>query len=278
MKGIHPLFRLTGLLCLMCINAFAYSDLLKFEVNQPSVYSNYTVPAIDFSNPTSVELIAGNIDGLDEGYPYGGHLETLRELEIVFPNANNLVVTNLEHVENGRYVAVVEDAWIYKSVLVSVETFGPLMEMGDMLVRAFILDSNSNIAEQLNNPEESDYLLFDLYGSLIDIRPRALADRVTVNYQGKKLTIKAFRNLKVGEYNSKIDLNINWLGHGNVDTLSYISLPIESLYSEKVIAVNITGLDTESPMVVYTLQAPWGEHTVETSLATLLEITFPQPF
>jgi hypothetical protein len=244
---MKKLIHLASAIAVAMTCASAIAETLTFKTSELSgAPLGHVYPGLDLQGITDVRIVAG-----DDSELVDGRLQSIKSVEFVFPNANNLVVKNLK--SNGsEYVGVADDAWVYSGVRVA-------LHIEDTFSDNARFDAHVNVVEsenKLNNQPPSNFnsALFDVHGILKDDREKILADTVSFDHEGKPLTLSVFRNMTANENNEPmINVNINWQGHGVADVQAFSQFPREELHNMKLIGINVPNPTDPQPTVEYSL-------------------------
>ncbi|MEH6347575.1 MAG: hypothetical protein V7785_20940 [Bermanella sp.] len=226
------------------VTLFSMSSLaatINYELENISSGSQSYYPNLNLSDVKNVNITAN----VNESAPLD-HPE-ITSIELVFPYANSVSVTDLKF--NGtEYIGRIEDAWIYKSLLVRFSTPSMLRE-GEMVDIAFYIEEETNNLNNSSVPYSFTPALVDASGVLKDVSLRNLSDTETIHYQGKDLIANLYQDLKIQQQNPGFDLNLNWLGHGTANVFIPAPFPIDSMYQNTVKSVAFSDEQTESPIL-----------------------------
>jgi len=183
----------------------------EFLTSTPSAYS---FPTLDLSQPTYAsmqvtDMVTGSM----------GNQKRIEKLTLQFNNANSLEVSNFRSV-NGNYIAIVEDAWVFRKLLVIVENVN-FDQPDNFTVRLQVVEHSSNIDELAYSAGTE---LARIQGNLIDKTPKKLIDKATLNINGKELILSLKNrvgryspdpiNMPVPGYDNGFEIEATWMGHG----------------------------------------------------------------
>ncbi|MEE2729748.1 MAG: hypothetical protein VYA55_02945 [Pseudomonadota bacterium] len=205
----------------------------QYEIIMPGHYYQPLYPNLNLNELNKISVQAVKKD-------FNPEME-LEQMTLDFQHATDLVVKNFSR-DGNVYRAIVDDAWVYKQVLVEVHAMEPISNHSNMEIRLFVVEQNSN----LDQPSQSFGMeTFQAHGNLMDITPNPLADETSLTVGGKNLQLKLYRNPTdvitpmYGNYGFKIEAD--WMGHGNrvfaipapfgpmdADQFDAVSLQIES--------------------------------------------------
>ena len=208
------------------------ADIHKYEIKAPS--HNY-FPLYPGLNLNTVEKITlQTTDDVPTLPP------TLKQLVIRFADATDLVVNNFSLV-GDRYRGIVNGAWVYKQVLVEVQTPMPLNNQAPLDVRLFVVEGQSN----LNAPAESfGPQMFEANGILVDVTPNELADITNVTLDDKRVTLKLMQNPVQTNYGMPgFQVNATWLGHGEGTIYFPAPFPPDASNQFNAVALQIDPID-----------------------------------
>lgn len=149
----------------------------------PSSMDNHLFPGLRLEGVDKVTLEAS--DTLHSPYLQ------IDSLTIQFKHAAPLVARNFKRTDDQRYLALVEDVWVFNRLLVEVS--GGLLNDEDPLhVRVMVVD----VSSQLNDLDDifgPDLVRVD--ATLRDVSPRILADSQSLVLDNKPLTLQLMDRL-----------------------------------------------------------------------------------
>lgn len=255
MKGIQIVTKWIITLSVVFASAWSTADTLKFSAKEVSSYGHIGGhPSLNFNEARDVELVIGEIESTLPGEPLD-----IQKLVVKFPYANDLVVTGFKLNQSGEYTAIVRNAWIYKAVVVTLRLNDFFYSEHRIDIRADILHSESNIDSAFSVSPDSNFQLFDAFAILENSNPKVLADRITFNYQDKPLTLKVYKDFKLGSVSEPVfDVNINWLGHGVADIVEAAYIPSSEIYNFSMVKVEVSELETGFPKLIFTAKDQFG--------------------
>lgn len=179
----------------------------QYEIQMPGHYYQPLYPNLNLNELQKISVQAVKKDFYPEA--------ELEQLTLDFKYATDLVAKNFSR-DGNVYRAVVDDAWVYKQILVEVHAMEPISSHSNLEVRLFVVEQTSN----LNQPSYSFGMeTFQANGNLIDITPNPMADETSLTVDGKNLQLKLYRNPTdvftpvYGSYGFKVEAD--WMGHGN---------------------------------------------------------------
>ncbi|BFM10927.1 hypothetical protein R50072_10800 [Simiduia litorea] len=144
----------------------------------------------------------------------------LDQLTIQFSNAAPLLARDFKLVDGHRYLALVEDAWVFNRLLVEIDA-NSLNQHNQLMVRVMVVDVSSRLSDlrQAFGPE-----LVHVNAMLRDVTPKVLADSASLVVEGKNLTLQLFDRLgshdplsmepPVPGFEQGFSLTANWQGKG----------------------------------------------------------------
>lgn len=205
----------------------------QYEITIPGHYYQPLYPNLNLNELNKISVQAVKKDFYPE--------VELEQMTLDFQYATDLVVKNFSR-EGNVYRAIVDDAWVYKQILVEVLAMEPISNHSNLEIRLFVVEQSSN----LDQPAQSFGMeTFNAFGNLVDITPNPLADETSLTVDGKNLQLKLYRNPTdvitpiYGNYGFKIEAD--WMGHGNqafaipapfgpmdADQFDAVSLQVES--------------------------------------------------
>lgn len=226
---------------LLTLSQAAKADTSEYEVYNPMGASSVPYPNLDLNEIKKIKVKTST--------PIHAPEQQLDELELVFPNATNLVAKDFQKDENAYsyggetvYKAIVEDAWVYSRLLVKVTSTGVITGGQNLKVELEVIE----VTFELNDTSDSDGLLiYSTDGILNDVTPDSVADIEAINYEGDELTLTLYQRAKFDEFTGDgFKIKSNWMGHGE-RTLN-IPAPIPS---EEYSYFRATDIEIESAVM-----------------------------
>ncbi|RYY74011.1 MAG: hypothetical protein EOO52_14135 [Gammaproteobacteria bacterium] len=198
-------------LCLATLAITAEAKITKYDIENISSRPGYfQYPRLDLSNAKSATLTITKNAPLFE--------QQLTSVEITFPEAAKLTATNFKLVE-GRYRALVSGAWVFKEVIVEVDSINFEQRM-PLNINVYVSERTAFINPQAENNNPGG-LLFSVMGMVRDATPIRLVDSAALVIGGKKATFSLRDRLQVnpnpGSGNYIPDgfvVDVLWYGRG----------------------------------------------------------------
>lgn len=151
-----------------------------------------------------------------------GETPEIRSLEITFPNAGKFRTGVFKRLEDGRYRAIVSNAWVFKEVIVQLEGNPELFANSPAFISVLVSETTSNL-----NPEAMNQgsRLFDVQGIVRDITNMATVDTAAVMLDGKRVSLNLKDRVGVSATDGQqgFILDTQWMGRGQ--KLIYIPAP-----------------------------------------------------
>jgi len=232
----------------------SYADA-TYELKDIQSYGSGLYPSLNLSGATSTTIQTSlSTNGSNE--------IVIDELAISFPEANDLVITNFK--SNGNeHVAVIDDAWVFSKLLVTVHMMPTAEELSHVFINLSVLESDSKINSAAIQAQ-SQPMLADIDGLLTNVTPKTLADTITFDHQGKALSLELYRDLVVDYGGTAFDLSISWLGHGTgtvkvpapfsnneLGVVSGISLAVNNEGAEPMLEIEIINPQSYKELFVF---------------------------
>lgn len=207
----------------------------KYEVQTPTTVTPYQFPGLDLNNVEGIKLTTSTTSSnLDY---------SIDRLEIEFPNANNLVVSNLKLSPNSpSYYGVVNNGYVFRKLIVDVNITSANPVSGDNIdVRVFVANNN-DFNNDFAQPPQGEMLL-ETHGTIVDVTTNPIADTHWMKVDSEGLNMRLYQR---AEYNptasipgNGFKLYMNWMGHG--EQTVYLNTPFAPQdYSRfKAIALNV---------------------------------------
>lgn len=250
------------LFSLLLATASSFAVTVKYELRDLQSNNGWIhYPGLDFSNATSAVLVVEKTDAYTE--------PKIKSLDITFPNAAKLSARDFKMV-NGMYRAVVDDAWIYRQVIVDLHN----PNFHDPYHSNVAIDVAVSERIGLLNPENEErgeHILL-AHGQLKDITSSKVVDTASVIVNGKKanLSLKSrlgFPSPEAGGGPGGFVIDVLWMGKGEktiyidagfspnqYDFITPIGLVLEDINSSQgpmigVIAKDEHGNQIPSPLL-----------------------------
>jgi hypothetical protein len=249
--------KLLSTAALVIASSLSQAEIKSFETSSINSYSSNIYSNLDLNGLSQIR-IQGNQEK-DPNSPLA--IINIKKVVFEFPNANNLVATNLTKLVNtpNTYRAVVTSPWVFKKVLVELsgnEDFDGI----HFDYRVIVMDSTSNI----NNLEQTQGLeLLSGDAELINVTARKVVDIAHGRYLGKKLILRLLHNTNP----EGIRVEATWFGHGT----KILTLP--SPFDARLYPVALI-LDRTPGNLRIKARFDNGTETPEESLRFLLEQAF----
>ena len=181
----------------------ALAEILKFEAYPGTSQYTQFYPDLDLHQIEKIKITAST----SNLYPYR---TDITRLDLVFPNATDLTVTNLSY-DGQMYRGLVNGAWVYKQIMVEVEAPELLTADINVRIRLYVVDQVSSV----NNPTLSYGLqMFDTSGFLVDVTPNKIVDVTTFKVDQKNLTLRLYQRPVADSTGQGFKVNATWFGHG----------------------------------------------------------------
>ena len=188
---------------LIIASSISQAEIKLFEVININSNSSNAYPELDLNNLSQIKIKLDQIV-----LPNGLTDLDIKKIEFDFPNANNLIATNLTKLVNipNTYRAIVTSPWVFKKVLIELSSNGTFDGI-NFNYRITVIENMSNI----NTIEQSQGLeLISGSAELINITPRKVVDVERIKYLGKPLTLRLLNNTNP----NGIEVEATWFGHG----------------------------------------------------------------
>lgn len=175
----------------------------------------------------------------------------ISSVEITFPNAAKLLATGFKKTEFGTWRAAVNDAWIYRQVIVEVRETD-FNNAGPMPVSISVSVSEKSVFIQ---PEEDPkgHPLFNVEGVLRDITTNKIVDTESVIIDGKRLNLSLKENLTFAAPDVQINgtregfvIDTLWMGKGQ-KTL-YVPAPVPQSEFDRYTATGLVMEEVNGPV------------------------------
>lgn len=241
--------RIFVILSILLSSSFTYAKTFKYELKDLNSHNgNINYPGLDFNAASSAVLTVNQASA--EAEPQ------LTALEIHFPNATKLIVRDFKKIDGMIYRGVVNDAWIYRQLVVDVHR-SDLNPYTNMFVHIEV--SVSEKAGFINpEGEERGEGVLMAFGILQDATPATIADTAFTSVDGKQVNLSLSTNLGVpitgGEGGFIIDAN--WYGKGQKKLYMFSGFP-QRLY----------GFITPIRLVIEEIDSPTGKDPMITIFA-----------
>lgn len=207
------------------VNIFSGNDMVSF-------------PGLDFSQASSVTLTVIKEEGKGP---------VLKNLEVKFPYTSEISAAGFERTYDGKYRALVRNAWVYSQVIVDVDG-REFLPMAPLSIEIFVPEHTSVI-----HPIEETFgpRLLTVGGELRDVTNRRTVDTASLVIAGKRLNLSLKDHLGVPTpesvpqgYGEGFVIECLWMGKGKktiyfpapfsgneIDLASGVGLVIEGVES-----------------------------------------------
>ncbi len=235
--------RSLGITLMALASTATYAKTFKYDlvdVYSSNGYIHY--PGLDFNEAKSAVLTV-NKDPLSPDVQ-------ISSLEVTFPNAAKLLATGFKKTESGTYRAVVNDAWIYRQVIVEIRD----TDFNYTISRPVSINVSVSEKAEFIQPENAPngHPLFNVEGMLHDITTNKVIDTASITIDGKRVTLSLKENLSFATPNSQVNgpregfvIDALWMGKGQ-KTL-YIPAPVPPTEFDRYAAVGIVLEELNGP-------------------------------
>jgi len=233
----------TSFIALMVLSCFSAASIETYQFQNAGSYAFPLYPGLNLEGSVNGKVV---IDRTDQ------YTIKINRIEIEFPNANNLVLTQFKGSDRS-YHTVSQRGWVFKKIMVTAE-LDPQMP-NHIFIRGFVVENDN----QLNAPDAPEgQMLFDIASDLENVTPNPLADSVSTMVDGKRAYIKLYQNPIM--LNQTPDhyfvFDVNHLGHGSyrnylraLGGATAVALVLKDIDGEPVYAVrfkDVNGYESET--------------------------------
>ena len=218
----------------------AHAKTFKYELTD--INSNNGViqyPGLDFNGATAATLT------VEQDAP--GAEPQIKSLVIEFPHANNLVVRDFKH-DGGEYRALVNNAWIYRQVAVTLHSpdLNPYNH-APVNIDVSVSEQEGFINNGSGSAQPAQPLLMT-FGMLTDITPAKTVDTASVVIGGKRLNLALRSNLSTpapfsGSGEGGFIVEANWMGKGAQTLYVPSSVPREAFGFISPVSLKLDALE-----------------------------------
>ena len=237
-------FRTTLLASALLAATVAQAKTFKYELtdlHSNNGFINY--PGLDFNNATSAILTVTQDSPEAQA--------KISSLEIKFPQASKLVARDFQNVDGNMYRALVNDAWIYRQVVVNLNS----PDLNPYNHAPVNIEVNVSEKAGFINPEgeaQGQPVLMS-FGMLNDITPAKTVDTASVIMNGKRLNLALSSNLSGPSANSMggpggFVIDATWMGKGQ-----------QKLYINSGFPQEFFGFVTPIALILDELDGPEGK-------------------
>lgn len=195
------------LLSLLLAATSSYAKTFTYELKDLNSHNgNLSYPGLDFNAASSAVLTVSQASV--EAQP---ELETLK---LRFPNATTLIVRDFKKIDGMIYRAVVNNAWIYRQVIVDVHG----SDLNPYINASFHIEVS--VSEKYgfinSESEERGETVLMAFGLLRDITPATIADVASATVDGKRVNLSLSTKLGAPETGGEggFIIDANWFGKG----------------------------------------------------------------
>ncbi|MCU7905894.1 MAG: hypothetical protein KZQ76_08545 [Candidatus Thiodiazotropha sp. (ex Epidulcina cf. delphinae)] len=214
----------------------------RFEVQMPFSSTYFQFPGLDLNNVEKIKLTTSTTMAAP-GY-------NIDRMEIVFPNANNLVINNLKADQSGAsFHAVVNNGWVFRKLVIDVGMPAATPMSGDNIdVSVFAANAvyfNDNFAM----PPQGE-MLVSASGPMVNVTRNPVADRHWMKVNNKGLNMRLYQRAEsrfMAPTNpaNGFKLYMNWMGHG--ERTVYLTAPFQPQDYDKFKAVALNVITSAGP-------------------------------
>ncbi|RYY03652.1 MAG: hypothetical protein EOO53_07045 [Gammaproteobacteria bacterium] len=236
--------------------AIAEAKTTRYELsNARSSQGWINYPGLDFNNVTSAVLIVTKTPPAIE--------PKIVSLEVTFPNMAKLTATNFKLIEGRRYRALVAGAWIYKEVIVDLDSF----QLDAPIHFGVFVSERTAFINPVSDNQSLNASLFTLNGLLTDVTATKVVDQEILTVANKKLTL-SLRDRLIYQAQPRAEgfaIDALWYGKGAktliipapvprdfFDNIDVVGIAISGTASDPLISVKFkdyNGGESQSPQV-----------------------------
>jgi len=159
--------------------------------------------------------------------------------------------------------------------LMEVQTHSDICNHMPLVVRLFVVKGESNFEVSAEN---FDFEILQSSGNLVKVPPRLLADKTSIMFDNRKLTLKLYQNPTqscTGDYGFQV--NASWLGHGEGVFIIPTPFPISDSSQIDAVALQVEPVSQTdfSISIVYVDEVGNMRGTSATLLGPLLDAAIP---
>jgi hypothetical protein len=235
--------RFKTLLLSLCLlgSAFVEAATSRYEVDLPNSSSRFQFPGLELSEVSKIKLTVSTSPTTS-----GNQLD---RLELVFPQADNLIANNFKPDSSGSvFYATVNNRWVFRRLNVEVRfpTSKPLAG-GRIEISVYVATSDS-FTNTSQAPQGE--LLVTADGMLTDVTPNPAADTHWMKVDNEGLSMKLFQRAEINPQGAAnlsggFKLALNWMGHG--ERTVYLSTPFGSQEYDRFKAVTLIVTPASTP-------------------------------
>lgn len=241
------LFSFALTLSLAATSTFAVT--VKYELKNLQSNNGWIhYPDLDFSNATSAILTVEKRDPYSE--------PQIKSLDITFPNAAKLSAKDFKqvNVDGSGHRAVVDDAWIYRQVIVDIHGINFYDPQSHLTIDVAVSEKQGFINPE--NQERGEHILL-AHGQLKDITTSKIVDTGSAVVNGKRANLSLKNRLAISPSGAgSFAIDVLWMGKGEntiyvdsgftpnyFDFVTPIALILEDLTSPEGPMIKVTAKD-----------------------------------
>lgn len=252
------LFKTLFLSVILLFATFAHAVTSKFEVEISTSSTSLIFPMLELNDIENIALTVSR-----RPPPFSGY--SIDRMELIFPNAKNLVVNNFKE-EPGpvgdTFCAIVNSRWVFRRLAVNLilPSQKPASDK-PIEVRVYVMDMDSFNNDFCLPPE--DQLLVAASGILFDVTPSPVADIQRLNMESKRLVMKLYQRpadeMRPPQPGSGFKIAMSWMGHGERNV--YLPTPFvpEEYDRFKATALNLVAVPGQED--AYTVEIEYEDET-----------------
>ncbi|HSC68557.1 MAG TPA: hypothetical protein VLC79_12745 [Cellvibrio sp.] len=235
--------RSVGITLMALASSVSYAKTFKYdliEIHSSNGYIHY--PRLDFNDAKSAVLTVNKDPDSPE--------VQINSLEITFPNTAKLLATGFTKTEFGTYRAVVNDAWIYRQVIVEIGNADFNNAVANPVSVNVSISEKSDFIRSENGPGGES--LFSVNGIMRDITSNKIVDTASVIIEGKRLNLSLKENLSFATPDARINgpregfvVDALWMGKGQKTI--YVPAPVPSSEFDRYTAIGVVLEELNGP-------------------------------
>ncbi|MEJ2403578.1 MAG: hypothetical protein P8171_04700 [Candidatus Thiodiazotropha sp.] len=226
-------------LCLLG-SAFVEAATSRYEVDLPNSSSHFQFPGLELSEVSKIKLTVST-SSTTPGYQ-------LDRLELVFPQADNLIANNFKPDTYGsEFYAAVNNRWVFRRLNVEVRFPTSKPSAGGRIEISVYVATSDSFTSTPQPPQGE--LLVTAEGMLMDVTPNPAADTHWMKVDNEGLSMKLFQRAEINEFGANpgegFKLALNWMGHG--ERTVYLPTPFDRRDYDRFKAVTLIVTPVSTP-------------------------------
>ncbi len=226
-------FKIFFLFACILGSAVVQAGTSRYEVTLPVSSAFFQFPGLDLSGVSKIDLTVSTSPSVP-GYQ-------LDRMELVFPQANNLIANNFKPDASGSvFYATVNNGWVYRRLIVEARLSTAKPMTGDH-IDISVYAATADFFTNMTMPPQGE-LLVSAGGMVTDVTPNPVADTHWMRFDNEGLSLKLYQRAEINPQGpipgEGFKLALNWMGQGERTT--YLPVPFSTQDYDRFKAVTLS--------------------------------------